>query len=74
MHPSFVFTSFAVNQNVLTLPHTDSNNLGTEGNLLIPLTKFSGGEVWVETQDVTRGFGLEGQTSTRHAAQASRRT
>ena len=49
-HPSFVFSSISVNQNVLTLPHTDSNNLATEMNLVLPLTRFRGGELWIESE------------------------
>ena len=39
----FVFSSLAVNRNVRTLPHVDRNNLSSEPNLVVSLTKFNRG-------------------------------
>ncbi|CAE7264901.1 unnamed protein product [Symbiodinium sp. CCMP2592] len=45
--PGFVFSSLSVNQNVRTLPHIDKNNLSGEPNLVVPLSRFRSGGIWV---------------------------
>ncbi|CAE7900312.1 unnamed protein product, partial [Symbiodinium microadriaticum] len=45
--PGFVFSSVSVSQNVRTLPHVDKNNLSTEPNVVLPLSRFRGGGLWV---------------------------
>ncbi|CAE6927060.1 unnamed protein product [Symbiodinium sp. CCMP2592] len=45
--PGFVFSSLSVNQNVRTLPHIDKNNLSGEPNLVVPLSRFRSGRIWV---------------------------
>ena len=47
--PGFIFSSLSVNQNVRTLPHIDRNNLSGEPNLVVPLSRFRGGGIWVQT-------------------------
>ena len=51
--PGFVLSSLSVNQNVRTLPHVDRNNLCTEPNVVLPLSRFQGGGIWVETTNVS---------------------
>ena len=48
--PGFVFTSVAISRNTKAGLHVDSNN-ADRPNLLIPLSDFSGGEVFVEDPD-----------------------
>ena len=50
MHPGVVFSSLSVLRNTRSLPHRDSHNLRGEPNLIIPLSKFRGGAVWIETE------------------------
>ena len=49
IRPGFVFSSLAVNQNIRTLPHFDRNNLSTEPNLVVALSRFRRGGIWIET-------------------------
>ena len=49
IRPGFVFSSLAVNQNIKTLPHFDRNNLSSEPNLVVALSRFRRGGIWIET-------------------------
>ncbi|CAE7208765.1 unnamed protein product [Symbiodinium microadriaticum] len=46
-YPSQEFTSFALMTNVKTAPHRDSHNHQGSRNLVVKLSSFSGGEIWV---------------------------
>ena len=45
--PGFVFTTLSVFQGVKTPMHKDSRN-APYPNLVIPLTRFQGGQIWVQ--------------------------
>ncbi|CAE7842292.1 unnamed protein product, partial [Symbiodinium sp. KB8] len=47
--PQLVFSSFTVLSNCRSAPHTDSHNLESEPNLVVPLSSFRHGEIWVES-------------------------
>ena len=47
--PGFIFSSLSINQNVRTLPHVDKNNLSGEPNVVLPLTRFQGGGIWISS-------------------------
>ncbi|CAE7711939.1 unnamed protein product [Symbiodinium sp. CCMP2592] len=47
--PGMRFSSFSVLANTKSLPHKDSHNLEGHPNLIVPLSRFRGGEVWIET-------------------------
>ena len=64
--PGFVFSSLSVNQNV---PHVDLNNLSGEPNVVLPLSRFQGGGIWVAAKGGRtplnhRGATLEGEVLT----------
>ena len=48
--PGLRFTSFSILQNSLSMPHIDASNLVDEPNLVLPLTSFKGGGLWVATE------------------------
>ena len=50
VYPTFRFNSVAVFKDVQTQPHRDTLN-DSVCNLLIPLSVFEGGEIWVEDPD-----------------------
>ena len=52
--PELRFSSFSVNQNVETLPHTDSHNADWEPNCVIALSSFKKGGIWTEVQGGTQ--------------------
>ena len=52
--PELLFSSFTVNQNVETLPHTDSHNADWEPNCVLALSSFRKGGIWTEVQDGTQ--------------------
>ena len=45
------YSSLSFSRNVLSRPHRDSNNDRTTLKVLVPLTKWSGGELWIESPD-----------------------
>ncbi|CAE7041883.1 unnamed protein product [Symbiodinium sp. CCMP2592] len=47
MHPFHPFSTISIYDNVCTALHRDSRNACFE-NLIIPLTQFSGGELWMQ--------------------------
>ncbi|CAE6965207.1 unnamed protein product [Symbiodinium sp. CCMP2592] len=49
--PGHKFTSYAFLQNLKTPLHRDSHNSAESTNLVIALTSFSGGELWVAAED-----------------------
>ena len=50
MKPEFAYSSFMILDNAGSLPHLDSRNAEGEPNLVVPLSEFSGGGLWVETE------------------------
>ena len=60
-HPKLIFASFTVNQNVGTLPHTDSHNAETEPNFVLALSRFRRGGIWVETSGGSHALSFRGQ-------------
>ena len=48
MAPGHKFSSFTVLQNVTSKLHRDQRNLQGSSNLVLPLTNFEGGELWVQ--------------------------
>ena len=48
MAPGHKFSSFTVLQNVTSKVHRDQHNLQGSSNLVLPLTNFEGGELWVQ--------------------------
>ncbi|CAE7460074.1 unnamed protein product [Symbiodinium sp. CCMP2592] len=49
-HPSIRFTTFSVLQNSPAMPHVDASNMLGEPNLVLPLSRFRGGGLWVECE------------------------
>ena len=47
LQPGFEYTAAAIFRNLRTAPHKDTGNLEGSYNLVIGLSCFSGGEVWV---------------------------
>ena len=45
------YSSFSLSRNVLSRPHRDSNNDRSTLNIIVPLTKWSGGQLWIESPD-----------------------
>ena len=45
------YSSFSLSRNVLSRPHTDLNNDRSTLNIIVPLTRWSGGELWIEAPD-----------------------
>ena len=45
------YSSLSFSRNVLSRPRRDSNNDRTTLNILVPLTRWSGGELWIESPD-----------------------
>ena len=43
------FSFFSLSRDVLSRPHKDLNNDKTTMNVVVPLTRWKGGEVWVES-------------------------
>ncbi|CAE7673329.1 Pol [Symbiodinium sp. CCMP2592] len=46
--PEFHFSSCTLSRNVCAKPHRDSHNAKGSWNLVIPCSRFEGGEIWVQ--------------------------
>ena len=59
--PELSFSSFTVNQNVETLPHTDAHNAAWEPNLVLAFSSFKKGGIWTEVKGGTQPRDYKGQ-------------
>ena len=48
---SFRFSSCTLSRNVCSAPHRDSFNAQGSYNLVVPCSKFQGGEIWVQNPE-----------------------
>ena len=60
--PGEPFAAAAIFQNVKADLHVDRNNLSTAPNLLLPVSKFTGGDVWFKDDAGSVPFEHQGQT------------
>ena len=48
--PGFPFSAIAFFRNQLALPHQDVNNSPSVANVIVPLTSFQEGGIWIQSQ------------------------
>ena len=63
--PGFPFSAIAVFRNQLALPHQDVNNNSSVANVIVPLTSFQEGGIWIQSHS-----GLDIQDMTTWVAAA----
>ena len=59
--PTFEFCSVALNMNVMAAAHRDSNN-ASPTNLVVGLSAFKGGAIWVQSEANTHRLQVHGET------------
>ena len=64
------FSSFSLSKDILSRPHKDANNDKTTLNIVVPLTRWKGGEVWVESASGQSVLLPGGQRGTKHKVEA----
>ena len=64
------FSSFSLSRDVLSRPHRDLNNDKKTLNVVVPLTRWKGGEVWVESATGQSVLLPGGQRGTKHKVEA----
>ena len=60
--PKARFTSFQILCNCRSLPHADAHNFRDEPNLLVALSDFRGGELWVQSPEGERMLSVGGKS------------
>ena len=60
----FMFSTCTLARNVVSKPHRDKNNAAGSWNLVVPCSKFQGGELWIQCPEGSTFRSQDGEPGT----------